>query len=574
VVAGCGGGDDDDVADPCGNGAVDLGEQCDDGNQNNDDECNNACRFSCGDGVVSSVEACDKGIEAGSPGACPAEVADCDDGDACTVDSVTGSECQAACANAVIEDFVDGDGCCPAREGATAYYDFDCPATCGNGLVESGETCDTAIAAGETGACPTAGDCGDGIPCTDDILVMPDNPCQARCQYSPRTALLDGDGCCPAFATGDTDSDCPTVANCGNGIVNGGFGLETCDTAIAAGQPGACPTECSSDDACFPELLLSEGTCRATCLTVEVTQPRDGDMCCPVAHGANNRNDDDCTTSCGTPAEECSFGEPFCDPDCRIVRLAMRVTSLALRDPHIYFANGSACGDLTPVANSSTFPDAIVQDTDMDGFADLTILNVFEPYDPTQATHPFELVFGDCLPGPDPAMTTCQADPLTARVPLTATDMATGECLGVVPDSLTDSYGTPPTTPQGPCFSSDEFVADVQLGSLTVPLQGANIAATYVGDPADGLVDGLLRGFVSEADAEAAIIPDSVILIGGLPLHDTLAGGIVPGSCNVGATPIGDDRDVGPDDTTVGWWFYVNFTASVVPFDDKPNASE
>jgi hypothetical protein len=573
-LAGCGGDDDDGGADDCGNSNVDLGEQCDDGNDDNDDECNNECRFSCGDGVVSAVETCDKAIAAGAAGACPVEAADCDDGDACTTDSVAGAECQAVCDYAVVDRFRDGDGCCPAVEGATAYFDFDCAAECGNGLVERGETCDTAIAAGVSGACPAAGDCGDGVACTDDILLQPDNPCEARCEYSARTALLDGDGCCPAFATGDTDSDCPTVANCGNGTVDGGFGLETCDTAIAAGMAGACPTECVAEDACFPQLLLSEGTCRATCHIVEITDPLDGDLCCPVAHGANNRNDDDCTTSCGTPAEECSFGEPFCDTDCRVERTAMRITSLALRDPHIYFKNGAACGDLTPIANSSTFPDAIVQDTDGDGFADLTILAVYKPLDPAQTTHPFEMVFGNCLPSEDPAMTSCEADPLTERVPLTVTDMASGECLGVVPDSLTVAYDTPPTTPQGPCFVSDEFTADIAIGSLTVPLQAANVAATYTGDPADGLIDGLLRGFVSEAAAEGAVIPDSVILIGGLPLHDVLAGGIDPGSCNVGTEPIGDDRDLGPDGTTAGWWFYVNFTASVVPFDDKPNASQ
>jgi hypothetical protein len=66
----------------------------------------------------------------------------------------------------------------------------------------------------------------------------------------------------------------------------------------------------------------------------------------------------------------------------------------------------------------------------------------------------------------------------------------------------------------------------------------------------------------------------TVPFIGGMRLYDVLAGGIMPGSCSVGATPIGDDRDVGPDGTTQGWWFYVNFTAVKVPFVDKPNASQ
>ena len=574
ALVGC--GDDDesggDGDEPCGNNEVDSGEQCDDGNTNDDDDCNNSCQFSCGDGVVSSVEACDTGIVAGETGACPAAPEDCDDGDGCTIEAVAGSLCQATCEFTTVDQFVDGDACCPDIADASAFVDFDCAAECGNSLVEKGETCDTGIAAGELGACPSAGDCGDGVACTDDIFVTSGNPCAVRCEYSARTTLLDGDGCCPALATGDTDADCPSVANCGNGSVDGGFGLETCDTMIAAGEVGACPTECLFDDLCLPQLLLSEGTCRANCLEVEIVAPLDGDMCCPA--GANNRNDNDCTTSCGTPAQECSFGEPFCDADCRVERTAMRITSLTLADPHIFFFNTGACADLTSVANMSTFPDAITDDVDGDGIADLNIINVFKPLDPAVTTHPFELVFGDCLPSADPAMTSCEANPTTGRIPLTITDMASGECLGVVPDSVTESYGTPPATPQGPCFFSDEFTGDVALGSLTIPLQGAQVAATYSGDPADGLIDGLIRGFVSETDAEAALIPDTVILIGGRSLHDVLAGGIEPASCDVGMTPIGDDRDVGPDSTTAGWWFYVNFTAAAVPFDDLPTASK
>lgn len=37
----------------CGNGVVDPGEACDDGNGNNNDECTNVCTLTiCGDGIV------------------------------------------------------------------------------------------------------------------------------------------------------------------------------------------------------------------------------------------------------------------------------------------------------------------------------------------------------------------------------------------------------------------------------------------------------------------------------------------------------------------------------------------
>ena len=50
----------------CGNGQVDAGEQCDDGNQDNTDACLNSCQSAaCGDGVTrTDVEAGQAGYEA------------------------------------------------------------------------------------------------------------------------------------------------------------------------------------------------------------------------------------------------------------------------------------------------------------------------------------------------------------------------------------------------------------------------------------------------------------------------------------------------------------------------------
>src|SRR5262249_9179508 len=51
------------VAVGCGNGVVDLGELCDDGNQTSGDGCRADCGKleRCGDGVVDQGEACDDG---------------------------------------------------------------------------------------------------------------------------------------------------------------------------------------------------------------------------------------------------------------------------------------------------------------------------------------------------------------------------------------------------------------------------------------------------------------------------------------------------------------------------------
>src|SRR5262249_37681100 len=142
--------------------------------------CDSHCQFTCGNGVVDTSvgETCDKNIAAGMAGACPTT---CDDGMACTTDVLSGTDCQAMCINTAITLPTNGDGCCPT--GANSTNDTDCSPTCGNGVVESGETCDTGITSG-TGACPTT--CDDGVACTTDTL-MSAGTCQAACMHTTIT---------------------------------------------------------------------------------------------------------------------------------------------------------------------------------------------------------------------------------------------------------------------------------------------------------------------------------------------------------------------------------------------------
>jgi cysteine-rich repeat protein len=85
----------------------------------------------CGDGDLDPLETCDP------PSTCPTT---CDDGDACTVDTLQGSAatCNASCTTMSIVSCTP-DGCCPA--GCTPQTDPDCTG-CGNGVLEAGEECD------------------------------------------------------------------------------------------------------------------------------------------------------------------------------------------------------------------------------------------------------------------------------------------------------------------------------------------------------------------------------------------------------------------------------------------------
>lgn len=253
----------------------------------------------CGNGTVEPGETCDRGIPAGKPGACPP--GSCDDGVACTTEVRIGSDCSAQCSYFEVRTFVGGDRCCPA--GADHTTDGDCSATCGNGIIEPGETCDRGIPAGWPGVCPTSTECTDRDPCTQDILLSA-GTCSARCVHHPISAFASGDRCCPAGATHGTDADCPIV--CGNGVLEPG---EICDTGLLSGSAGSCPGACTTRSACTLATLEGAG-CRATCRTTTVTEALSGDGCCP--RDANRTLDDDCPSICGNgvvePGESCDRG--------------------------------------------------------------------------------------------------------------------------------------------------------------------------------------------------------------------------------------------------------------------------
>jgi MYXO-CTERM domain-containing protein len=72
-------------------------------------------------------------------------------------------------------------------------------ATCGDGVVDAGETCDP------PSTCPTS--CDDGDDCTTDTLTGGPEICNVTCIHGD-VACQSGDGCCPAGCTVDVDADC------------------------------------------------------------------------------------------------------------------------------------------------------------------------------------------------------------------------------------------------------------------------------------------------------------------------------------------------------------------------------
>ena len=201
----------------CGNGVVEPGEACDDGNTVSGDGCNATCTSieTCGNGVADfGGEECDDGGTANGDGC----------SSTCTLEpgwvcSGVPSTCAPECGDATIltpeicddGNLSTGDGCsatCTVEAGWTcAGQPSLCAATCGDGLVVGPETCDD----GGTAS-------GDG--------------CSASCATEPGWTCV------------GQPSVCTPV--CGDGVINGN---EDCDDGNQVGGD-CCPANCRLASPC------------------------------------------------------------------------------------------------------------------------------------------------------------------------------------------------------------------------------------------------------------------------------------------------------------------------------------
>lgn len=222
----------------CGNGVLDPGEVCDDGNLVAGDGCSPDCR---------SLEICGNGISDYASGE------ECDDGNAEAGDGCGPTCLLERCGNGVLDpgelcddgNRVSGDGCsalCDSQE------------RCGNGVLDPGEACDDGNLLDGDG-CP--GNCGH-IGCGNGVLD-PGEACDDGNQ-------VDGDGC---------NSRCTSDETCGNGILDAARG-ETCDQGTANGvSPSLCRSDCrltscgdgyaGGAEACDDGNRLDRDGCSAAC---------------------------------------------------------------------------------------------------------------------------------------------------------------------------------------------------------------------------------------------------------------------------------------------------------------------
>ena len=146
----------------CGNGSVDVGETCDDGNPKSGDGCSSACAIepgykclvpgaacaaaACGDGIVAGTEDCDDGNGKNSDGC--SSICRLESGFACPL---PGKTCVATvCGDGKKEGTEQCDDnnnqafdkCSPTCEVEPVCAGGKCSAVCGDGLKFPGEDCD------------------------------------------------------------------------------------------------------------------------------------------------------------------------------------------------------------------------------------------------------------------------------------------------------------------------------------------------------------------------------------------------------------------------------------------------
>jgi cysteine-rich repeat protein len=244
----------------CGNGARDLGEQCDDGNRDDADGCTTACT-SCGDRSVSPGEECDDGNLQNGDGcdancsltACgngivtPGEV--CDDGNRDAGDCCS-PDCQLEAAGASCID--DGNPCTTdVCDGQAACIHPNNTEPCSDGNLCNGE--DFCL----NGACAvhSGNPCG-GEPVCQRACVQT-SPLQYQCNVEPAgtACISDGKACTsdvcngaglcthPSLPNGASCEDgdrCTTQDTCQGGTCQAGPAMRCDPCLVCDGGSGSC----------------------------------------------------------------------------------------------------------------------------------------------------------------------------------------------------------------------------------------------------------------------------------------------------------------------------------------------
>ena len=265
---------------------------------------------------------------------------------------------------------------------------------------------------------------------------------------------------------------------------------------------------------------------------------------------------DDGFESGNTLAWSASAGEPALLP-----AEVFRLSDLDLRDPHLYVNPGFGCFDFTdqdlPLTTGTAFNGqlqaAITGDSEPDGLLDSSFLLEFRPFDEAAAALRLDIGGGLCTA--PLAGTSCAPDPSSLPQTTGYDSLAAGACLAPLAGTTYGPYTPEIASVTGPCFASVARRVVFDLNGVLLPLTDLQIAGDWTATPVTGFSTGLMRGFLSEAEAATVLLPESLPIVGGDPITVLLPGG----ATNCAAH---DDRD--SSNGASGWWFYFNFPADAV----------
>jgi hypothetical protein len=338
-------------------------------------------------------------------------------------------------------------------------------------------------------------------------------------------------------------------------------------------------------------------------------------------HGSGEGEGSDAGMACEAPCEPAGAADAGVGGDEPRV---FRMDSVVLADPHVV-ADRSVdvlpsglcriCQDVTHsdaiqrcavffVVYSIDVPginpainDLVTADGTGDGFLDLSFMLAFDG----GGSGALVVTEGLC-DAADP--TSCAPDPGAQNVVSTTyASQASGTCLEATAGAVGPLTEVAPNAPAGSCFVSapSTLVLPLVVGAgdgetveqIDVPLQGAQVAGQWQGDPATGITNGLLKGFLSMQDADQIDFDVEIDLVGTVNIN--LGRDLLPDNGNAhgcgaisrtfpaGGTDGSNEHALGehletscagdPGDsrdlfdpaapasyTNCGWWFHVNWS--------------
>lgn len=308
----------------CGNGFVSGSEACDDGNSMSGDGCDASCKKEFGQTCSNNAQ-CGSGFcdSSGNMCACDDD-ADCPMGQNCNLVSNPNVCVIPSCGNSLIDP---GETCDDGNQTNGDGCDVNCqPTGCGNGIVTSGEGCDD----GNTNN-------GDG--------------CDAGCLFELGRGCLLAATCSSGFCV---DGVCCEVASC--------FAMDQChDAGTCQTGTGLCSnpgktdgSSCNDSDACTQSDTCQAGTCMGanpvTCLALDqchevgACNPATGMCSDPKKMDGSSCNDGDaCTPSDTCQSGTCTGENPVgCSAidECHVAGTCNSMTGLCSMPPK---ADGTPC---------------------------------------------------------------------------------------------------------------------------------------------------------------------------------------------------------------------------------------